>query len=525
VWSDDGVQRGSFQGRDGAPRNVTLVMSTGSHHMAVYWYPTDRGRVLGQFPLVHLHEAGRWVPRNAAFLMPPEAPALDEAGRWNRTCVKCHTTNGRPRQVALLPSPDGRHVDTEASEFGIACEACHGPGADHVAANRNPIRRYWQHLTPGGDPTIVNPARLDANAAAQVCGQCHSVNAPRDQHVARRFDREGALYRPGAQLTDTRFVLQPSHQQGHPLVEALLAENPEFLRARFWRDGMVRIAGREYNGLLDSPCFTPHAKDDQRFSCLSCHRLHQQTDDLRPRREWANDLLTVAGEGNAQCVACHRSMSGPDAQAAHSRHADGSSGNRCMNCHMPYTSYGLLKATRSHTISSPSAHETLHAGRLNACNGCHLDRSLRWSAGWLQKWFGLAPPAIPAPHDDVAASVVAAVQGDPGQRALAAWAMGWSTAQTASGMGWQARYLAPMLNDDYDAIRFIAERSLRSLPDFANIHYDFLSEPESRRRVVAKVLRRFADSAAASSCAVCLDEPRYRQLEMHRDTRHLSLAE
>ena len=36
----------------------------------------------------------------------------------------------------------------------------------------------------------------------------------------------------------------------------------------------------------------------------------------------------------------------------------------------------------------------------------------------------------------VAAAVLWAVQGDAGQRALAAWSMGWSPAQTASGKDW-----------------------------------------------------------------------------------------
>ncbi|MBI1904109.1 MAG: CDP-alcohol phosphatidyltransferase family protein, partial [Planctomycetia bacterium] len=49
------------------------------------------------------------------------------------------------------------NVETTAAEFGIACEGCHGPGADHVAANWNPLRRYSLHLTGRADPTTVQP--------------------------------------------------------------------------------------------------------------------------------------------------------------------------------------------------------------------------------------------------------------------------------------------------------------------------------------------------------------------------------
>ena len=76
---------------------VPLVMSTGSHHMQVYWYPTGEGNLLDQFPLVWLREADRWVPRNAAFIRPPSDHPPSELGRWNSKCINCHTTRGRPR--------------------------------------------------------------------------------------------------------------------------------------------------------------------------------------------------------------------------------------------------------------------------------------------------------------------------------------------------------------------------------------------------------------------------------------------
>ena len=39
-------------------------------------------------------------------------------------------------------------------------------------------------------------------------------------------------------------------------MQALLADDPRFLRDSFWSDGMVRVSGREYNGLIESPCFS-----------------------------------------------------------------------------------------------------------------------------------------------------------------------------------------------------------------------------------------------------------------------------
>jgi len=58
-----------------APLRRQIALCTGSHHMQVYWYPSGNSRILGQFPFVYLKEARRWVPRNAAFLRPPQRQA------------------------------------------------------------------------------------------------------------------------------------------------------------------------------------------------------------------------------------------------------------------------------------------------------------------------------------------------------------------------------------------------------------------------------------------------------------------
>ncbi len=79
--------------------------------------------------------------------------------------------------------------------------------------------------------------------------------------------------------------------------------------------------------------------------------MHQEEDDPRAPVAWADDQLGASMRGNEACVQCHAME--PEQVVAHTHHELGSSGSECMNCHMPYTTYGLLKACRQYT-SNPA---------------------------------------------------------------------------------------------------------------------------------------------------------------------------
>lgn len=449
-----------------------IALCTGSHHMQVYWYPVGASRVLGQLPFVFLKEARRWIPRNAAFLRPPDRAPTDERGRWNQTCIKCHTTGARPA------IEDDAHMNSRVAEFGIACEACHGAAAAHVAAKRAGQGTEQPRALPP-EIDVVNPSELSHDKSSEVCGQCHSVSEFASDDVRKQWQSEGFHFRPGGDLREERSIVQARG-------ENLLGRNMDFLRivaSAFWRDGMVRVAGREYNGLLESACF-----QRGEMSCLSCHTLHKAADDSRPMAEWADGQLGVGMRSNAACTQCHEAYSQDDAVAAHTHHAATSSGSSCYNCHMPYTSYGLLKATRSHQISNPSAVASVTTGRPNACNQCHLDKTLDWTAGKLSEWYGAARPPLSAEQRRLAASVLWTLEGDAGQRALMAWSLGWQPAQQASGADWLALLLAQLMNDPYDAVRYMADRSLRTIAGYRELDFDFLAPPAERDAATKKLL-------------------------------------
>src|SRR5262249_48260439 len=147
-----------------------------------------------------------------------------------------------------------------------------------------------------------------------------------------------------------------------------------------------------------------------------------------------DDQLKDGMDGDRACSPCHDDVRG--AGNAHTHHAADSAGSRCQNCHMPYTTFGLLKAIRSHRIDSPSVHANRSTGRPHACHLCHLDRSLRWTAAQLTAWYGAPVVELPDDDEQIAASLRWLLQGDAAQRALAAWAMGWEPARVASGREW-----------------------------------------------------------------------------------------
>ena len=184
------------------------------------------GRKLEQLPLVYLFEAQRWIPREAAFLTPPTEGVRIESGRWNDTCITCHATGSQPRLF------EDRPIDSQVAEFGIACEACHGPAEIHVRDNRSPVRRYQRHRLGGRQDTITQPSRLDARLSSQICGQCHSVAVMRGEDFAR-WKVEGSPYRPGRDLN----LSYPQIQYSRPETIAYWRQHhPDFLANRFWSD-------------------------------------------------------------------------------------------------------------------------------------------------------------------------------------------------------------------------------------------------------------------------------------------------
>jgi predicted CXXCH cytochrome family protein len=500
-------------GADGIKTDSQRVtMTTGSHHLQVYWTADANGNLQHPFPFGWLIADQKWVPVQDTFLRDPHLAAPD--AKWNNVCIKCHAVAGRPGIDART-----RTVNTETAELGISCEACHRPAGAHIAHYQNPVNRYISHLGDKAVHAILNPGSetLDHRLSAQACGQCHSY-----QYTPNPLDwlRNGPRFLPGNELNAnttvvhaSTFIANGKQPDGHP------HPGGEWLGDRFWPDGMVRVTGREYNGLLDTACF-----QRGKMSCLSCHSMHGYLDN--------NDQLAPRMETNEACLQCHDDFR--DNLTAHTHHAADSTGSLCYNCHMPHTTYGLLSGIRSHQIDSPSVETHLKTGRPNACNLCHLNQTLEWSSRHLTKWYGHRQPKLDNDDKSISAMLKMLLKGDAGQRAIAAWNMGWEPARKASGGNWQAPWLIRTMNDPYAAVRYIAHKALMADPAFAGTPFDYTAPLAKRATQIDAISERRADAGLlgqAPHAQLLLDaqgkplEDVADRLTRQRDNRPITLQE
>jgi hypothetical protein len=77
-------------------------------------------------------------------------------GDGDRRCLACHTTNLHSIEANTGP---------ESADHAMGCEACHGPGGNHVLVRQADF----------DDPAIVAPRGATASAINQLCERCHGL--------------------------------------------------------------------------------------------------------------------------------------------------------------------------------------------------------------------------------------------------------------------------------------------------------------------------------------------------------------
>jgi len=115
-----------------------------------------------------------------------------------------------------------------------------------------------------------------------------------------------------------------------------------------------------------------------------------------------------------------------------------------------------------------------------------------------------------------------ALSGDAGQRALAAWHIGWQPALETSRTNWVIPVLEELLDDPYAAVRCLAERSLKSVSSLTSTNYDFTINPAARKPFGKGIPAAFAGEG---TLPIGLDENTYKNLLRVRDVHPVRLRE
>jgi hypothetical protein len=472
----------------------------GSHWFQQLLHRDAYGRYI-RLPLAYHLVEKRWIHLNGAFVLPDDVRGYFAFGNvWNEQCVACHNTRPVKNPLPLeswdkaraYTAPSSMPINevypryyTKVAELGIACEACHGAGERHVRAHQNPTRRLVQHYSGEADPTIINPARLSAPRADEVCAHCHAGRmVPRMQE----WDLETLAdpFLPGRDLQRFYHLFWSEAEQRRQARDvgfvSSAPQRREPLDGRFWGDGTPLTTALEYQGMALSACYQ---NGQGNMSCLTCHSMHRGD----PNHQVKDGMRT-----NAACTSCHPAYR--QKLVEHTHHTADSPGSLCANCHMPYQEYSLLTTHRTHRISIPRVKDSLGTGKPHACNLCHLDKSLGWTQEKLGKWYGTRPEPLSPDDRQWASSLLHLTQSDARSRAVVAGAFVWPAALQASGRDWPGPLLVRALEQErYQAIRYTLHRALRSLYGNAADDYHYQGSPAERAAQVGGLRRRLQSTS------------------------------
>ena len=324
------------------PLQQYLVALEGGRLQALPWSWDTRPASAGGQRWFHLYPDEKILPGD-------ELHWSGQQQNWNFMCAECHSTDLQMRYDRA-----SRSFDTTWSEVSVGCEACHGPGSNHIAqAEQGSFAGNFGLAVDlddrSGASWVMNTGTGIAERSAEpahdqyqpeACGRCHARRAP----IA-------AEYEYGRPLTDTHV---PS-----------LIEN-----GLYYADGQIRDEVYVYGSFLQSAMYRAGV------TCSDCHNPHSLALHTGPRPE---DV----------CAQCH--LPARFGSTEHTGHELGTVS--CVDCHMPATTYMVVDDRRDHSFRIPRPDLTQSAGAPNACNACHGDRDAQWASAAIEDWHGSSRPA------------------------------------------------------------------------------------------------------------------------------------
>jgi tetratricopeptide (TPR) repeat protein len=371
---------------------------------------------------------------------------------WNSRCAECHSTDLKENYDAAT-----RRYDTTWSEVNVACEACHGPGADHQTwAERG---EGWQDFESSRGLAVALDERQGVHWQLDAGANIARRSQPRDS--AREIET-------CARCHSRRSVISSDYRHGEPLLNHYL---PSLLtEGLYYPDGQIEDEVYVYGSFLQSKM---HAAG---VTCSDCHEPHS---------------LALRAPGNGVCLQCHRAERYDVSK--HHFHEPGSSGASCAECHMPTRTYMVVDPRHDHSMRIPRPDLSVTLGTPNACNNCHREQSAQWAADLVKKWYGDAEPG----YQQYAATLAAVRSGAGSGDALAALAHNPATPAIARATALAA--IGPYLSnktvdviglglaDSDAAVRVATLDALETVPPQLRVQFAFpmLSDPVRAVRIEA----------------------------------------
>lgn len=384
----DGRHLVEAEGVDGAMAEYEVAWTFGVEPLQQLLVPFPDGKVqaLDVAWDARPAEAGgqRWYALHAERMPPGDVLHWTGLGaRWNAQCAACHSTDVRRGYDTARDA-----YETTWAEIAVACEACHGPGAAHVAR---------AEAAAAGGPLLSDTAEDRGLAVrfppARPAAWVFAPGAPIAHRAPPR--RERTELDACAPCHARRSLLREGARPGEPFLDAY---RPALLEEGLYEaDGQIRDEVFEYGSFLQSRM---HAAG---VTCSDCHDPH---------------ALRLRAEGNGSCAQCHRAEVFDT--STHHRHAPDSAGARCTSCHMPARTYMGIDVRHDHSFRVPRPDLSVSLGTPNACTDCHADRPPAWAAAALARWFPDGRAGTPHYGEAIAAGRRGAVGAERALAALAA---------------------------------------------------------------------------------------------------------
>ncbi|HEY6078631.1 MAG TPA: ammonia-forming cytochrome c nitrite reductase subunit c552, partial [Polyangiaceae bacterium] len=276
---------------------------------------------------LHVYGADGIAPKDTLFF-------TSAAQNWNHVCADCHSTLVERRYDAAADS-----FDTRWAEQSVGCEACHGPGAEHVRSAQ------------AGGPVVPFAAKLALSQPWTPSATGSPTPRPQD----------------GAELE----VCAACHSRRTPLKEGFLASDPflDSFEPELLLPGSYHADGQVEGEVYEWASFQQSRMHQAGVKCSDCHNPHSG-------KPYAT--------GNDLCVRCHEPARFD--VAAHSHHA-GAAAPLCVDCHMPPSTFMQIDERRDHSIRIPRPDLSVELGTPNACNTCHTKQPATWARDALASWF------------------------------------------------------------------------------------------------------------------------------------------